>query len=176
MTKPLRGADLLTRVLHLAGHRTIFTLSGNHIMPVFDATIGTSLRLIHTRHEAACVHMADAYARLTGEVGIALVTGGQGHTNAVAALTTAQCAEAPVVLLSGHAGVNELGRGAFQELDQVALARPVTKASWMVPSADRMGHDLAAAIRIAQSGRPGPVHLSLPVDLLEARLDDHPGL
>ena len=176
MTTTLRGADLLTRVLDRAGMRTIFTLSGNHIMPVFDATIGTGLRLIHTRHEAACVHMADAYARITGEVGIALVTGGQGHTNAVAALTTALCADSPLVLLSGHAGVQELGRGAFQELDQVALARPLTKAAWMVRSADRVGHDLAEAVRIARSGRPGPVHLSLPVDLLEAKLDDHPCL
>ena len=74
MSTTLRGADLLARALDRAGLRTIFTLSGNHIMPVFDATIGTGLRLIHTRHEAACVHMADAYARLTGEVGVALVT------------------------------------------------------------------------------------------------------
>jgi acetolactate synthase I/II/III large subunit len=176
MTTTLRGADLLARVLDRAGLRTIFTLSGNHIMPMYDATIGTGLRLIHTRHEAACVHMADAYARLTGEVGIALVTGGQGHTNAVAALTTAQCADSPLVLLSGHAGIKELGRGAFQELDQVALARPVTKATWMVPTAERFGHDLAEAVRIARSGRPGPVHLSLPVDLLETKLADQPGL
>jgi acetolactate synthase I/II/III large subunit len=176
MATPLRGADLLAWTLDRAGHRTIFTLSGNHIMPLYDATIGTGLRLIHTRHEAAAVHMADAYSRLTGDVGIALVTGGQGHTNAVAALTTAQCADSPLVLLSGHAGVKELGRGAFQELDQVALARPVTKAAWMVRSADKLGHDLAEAVRIAKSGRLGPVHLSLPVDLLEARLDDAPDL
>ncbi len=176
MATALRGADLLARTLDQAGHRAIFTLSGNHIMPLYDATIGTGLRLIHTRHEAAAVHMADAYARLTGGVGIALVTGGQGHTNAVAALTTAQCADSPLVLLSGHAGIRELGRGAFQELDQVALARPVTKAAWMVRSADRFGHDLAEAIKIAKSGRPGPVHLSLPVDLLEQKLDDQPSL
>jgi acetolactate synthase I/II/III large subunit len=172
VSRTLRGADLLTQTLDRAGYRTIFTLSGNHIMPVFDATLGTELGLIHTRHEAAAVHMADATARLTGDVGIVLVTGGQGHTNAVAALTTAQCADSPLVLLSGHAGTKELGRGAFQELDQVALARPVTKAAWMVRAADRLGHDVADAIRIAKSGRPGPVHLSLPVDLLEARLDD----
>lgn len=172
MTSPFRGADLIARTLDRAGHHTIFTLSGNHIMPVYDAVLGTGLKLIHARHEAAAVHMADAFTRLTGEVGIALVTGGQGHTNAVAALTTAQCAEAPLVLLSGHAGAKELGRGAFQELDQVAMARPVTKASWMVRTADRLGHDLAEAVRIARSGRPGPVHLSLPVDLLDAKLTD----
>ena len=98
-----RGADALIRALETAGVRRIFTLSGNHLMPVFDAAFGSSIALIHTRHEASTVHMADAYARITGEVGIALVTGGPGHANAVSALYTAQMAEAPVVLLSGHA-------------------------------------------------------------------------
>ncbi len=176
MSRAFRGADLLAAALASAGVKAIFTLSGNHIMPVFDALLDTKIDLIHVRHEAAAVHMADAFARLTGEIGVALVTGGQGHTNAVAALTTAQCAEAPILLLSGHAGLKELGRGAFQELAQVELARPVTKASWLVRSAARLGHDIAEAIRIAKSGRPGPVHLSLPVDLLEALLPDAPSL
>jgi acetolactate synthase-1/2/3 large subunit len=82
----LRGADIVTRTLDRAGLRTVFTLSGNHIMPVFDAAIGTGLDLIHVRHEAAAVFMADAYGRLTRTPGIALVTGGPGHTNAVSAL------------------------------------------------------------------------------------------
>ena len=176
MSSTLRGADLLARVLAGAGFRDIYSLSGNHIMPLYDALFDTDVRLYHTRHEAAAVHMADAHARLSGTVGMALVTGGQGHTNAVAALTTAQCAEAPLVLLSGHAPTDELGRGAFQELAQVDLARPVCKAAWMVERADRLGHDLAKAVRIAHSGRPGPVHLSLPSDLLEAALDDSAAL
>jgi acetolactate synthase-1/2/3 large subunit len=92
-----------------AGVRHIFTLSGNHIMPIFDAALDAGIALIHTRHEAAAVHMADAWARLTGEPGIALVTGGPGHANAVGALYTAAMAESPVVLLSGHAPNNELG-------------------------------------------------------------------
>jgi acetolactate synthase-1/2/3 large subunit len=165
----LRGADVVVRTLVRAGVRTIFTLSGNHIMPLFDAVLGSGIRLIHTRHEAAAVHMADAYARLTGEVGVALVTGGQGHTNAVAALPTAQCAESPVLLLSGHAGVAELGRGAFQELDQADMARPVSKVSLTAQSVDGLSGDVSTAIRTAMTGRPGPVHLSLPVDLLEAK-------
>ncbi len=176
MTTSLRGADLVARVLVRAGLHDIYSLSGNHIMPLYDAIFDTRLRLVHTRHEAATVHMADAHARLSGQVGIALVTGGSGHTNAVAGLTTAQCAEAPLVLLSGHAPVTELGRGAFQELAQADIARPVTKASWMATRAESLGHDLAKAVRIAMSGRPGPVHLSLPSDLLEATVDDHPGL
>ena len=104
MTSKIRGADILARTLDGAGLRTIFTLSGNHVMPIFDAALGTGLRLVHVRHEAAAVHMADAWARLTGKCGIALVTGGPGHANAVAALYTAQAADSPLVLLSGHAG------------------------------------------------------------------------
>ncbi len=174
MTARLRGADIVARTLDRAGLHTIFTLSGNHIMPVFDAVLGTGLKLIHVRHEAAAVHMADAWARLTGCCGIALVTGGAGHTNAVAALPTALAAEAPLVLLSGHAGLSELGRGSFQELRQAEMAAPVTKASWTAGAAATLGHEVAEAVRIARSGRPGPVHLSLPVDLLDAELDDAP--
>lgn len=176
MSSSFRGADLVARVLSRAGHSDIYSLSGNHIMPLYDAMFETKARIFHTRHEAATVHMADAHARLTSDVGIALVTGGQGHTNAVAGLTTAQCADAPVVLLSGHAPTTELGRGSFQEMAQADLARPVTKASTTAMRADRLGHDIAAAISTARSGRPGPVHLSLPSDLLEAKLDDAPGL
>ncbi len=162
-----RGADALIQSLKQAGVKRIFTLSGNHIMPVFDAAFDAGIELIHTRHEAATVHMADAYARITGEPGIALVTGGPGHANAVSALYTAQMAESPVVLLSGHAPNNQLGMGAFQEMRQAEMAAPVTKLSWGSADADALASDMAKAIRVAQSGRPGPVHLSLPTDALE---------
>ena len=167
MTETLRGADIVVRTLERAGHRTIFTLSGNHIMSIFDAAIETSLDLVHVRHEAAAVHAADAYGRLTGRVGLAMVTGGPGHANAAAALMTAQGQESPVVLLSGHAETTQLGRGGFQELDQAAVAAPMAKVSWMAADAARFGMDVAKAIRIATAGRPGPVHLSLPSDLLD---------
>src|SRR5664279_1410886 len=104
--RAMRGADALIRSLQGAGVRRVFTLSGNHIMPVFDAALDAGIELIHTRHEAAAVHMADAWARLTGEPGIAMVTGGPGHANALGALYTAAMAESPVVLLSGHAPVS----------------------------------------------------------------------
>ena len=135
MPAQIRGADILARTLDAAGLTTIFTLSGNHIMPLFDAAIGTHLRLVHVRHEAAAVHMADAWARLTGQCGIVWVTGGPGLTNAAAALCTAHAGESPLVLLSGHAAVREVGRGAFQELRQADMAEPVTKASWVARSA-----------------------------------------
>jgi acetolactate synthase-1/2/3 large subunit len=171
MPKPLRGADIVAQSLTRLGCKRVFTLSGNHIMSIFDAALETTLDLVHVRHEAAAVHMADAWGRLTGEPGIALVTGGPGHANAVGALYTALGAESPMVLLSGHAATWELGRGGFQEIRQADMAAPVSKASWTAKSAATLGDDLARAVRIASSGRPGPVHLSLPSDLLEARVD-----
>jgi acetolactate synthase-1/2/3 large subunit len=173
MTKPLRGADIVARSLARLGCRHVFTLSGNHIMSIFDAALETDLDLVHVRHEAAAVHMADAWGRLTGDAGIALVTGGPGHANAVGALFTALGAESPMVLLSGHAATWELGRGGFQEIRQADMAAPVTKASWTATSAATLGHDLGKAIGIATSGRPGPVHLSLPSDLLEERVESN---
>jgi len=164
------------RTLERAGHRTIFTLSGNHIMSLFDAAIDTSLDLVHTRHEAAAVHAADAWGRMTGKPGFAMVTGGPGHANATAALMTAQGQESPLVLLSGHTETNQLGRGGFQELRQAEMASHVAKASWTATSAASLGLDVAKAIRTAISGRPGPVHLSLPSDLLDAHIADNEAL
>lgn len=171
MTGKSRGADALARALARAGVRRLFTLSGNHIMPVFDAALDAGIELLHVRHEAAAVHMADAWARLTGEVGVALVTGGPGHANAVSALYTAAMAEAPVVLLSGHAPNGQLGLGAFQEMRQAEVAAPLAKLSWVNERADALARDVALAMRTAASGRPGPVHLSLPTDCLEAPAD-----
>src|SRR5215212_11568495 len=150
MTGTLRGADIVARSLKRLGCRRVFTLSGNHIMSIFDAALDADLDLVHVRHEAAAVHMADAHGRLTGEAGIALVTGGPGHANAVGALFTALGAESPMVLLSGHAATWELGRGGFQELDQAAMAAPVTKASWMARSAARLAEDVGRALEIAR--------------------------
>jgi acetolactate synthase I/II/III large subunit len=173
MSNTLRGADIVARSLHRVGCRRVFTLSGNHIMSVFDAALDAGLDLVHVRHEAAAVHMADAHGRLTGEAGVALVTGGPGHANAVGALYTALAAESPMVLLSGHAATWELGRGGFQELRQADMAAPVTKASWTASNIESLGRDIGEAIRIALSGRRGPVHLSLPSDLLDARVDEN---
>nr|WP_316044784.1 thiamine pyrophosphate-binding protein [Acidiphilium sp. AL] len=168
MSMIVRGSDVVIRTLLRAGTQTVFTLSGNHIMSIFDAAIGQPVALIHARHEAAAVSMADAYARMSGSVGIALVSGGTGHVNALGALCTARAGETTLLLLSGHASLAECGNGAFQELDQAALAAPLTKASWTVRSVDTLADDLATGIRIARSGRPGPVHISLPNDILEA--------
>ncbi len=166
------GAALLVDTLVAAGVEQLFTLSGNQILSVYDAAIGTPLALYHTRHEAAAVHMADAFARLTDRSGVALVTAGPGHLNALGALYGALMEESPVVLLSGASPRAQRGLGAFQEIDQVAAARPVTKAAWAADDPARLGHDIARALELAQSGRPGPVHLSLPGDVLEASVTD----
>src|ERR1700754_3733219 len=153
MTNPndttLRGAEIVAQTLKRLGCQRGFTVSGNPIMAIFDAALDTELDLVHVRHEAAAVHMADAHGRLTGEPGIALVTGGPGHANAVGALYTALGAESPLVLLSGHAPLSELGRGAFQEMAQTELAAPVTKASWTASDPAGLGADMSRALAVA---------------------------
>jgi acetolactate synthase-1/2/3 large subunit len=170
MPQRFRGADLVVRTLEQYGASKLFGFTGNHVMPIFDAVQDTNLEIIHVRHEAAAVHMAEAWSRVTGKVGFALATGGQGHTNGAAALFNLRSSDSAVVYLSGHAALHELGRGAFQEMDQAEMVKPVTKASWTAQSASTLGSEVASAIRTAASGRPGPVHLSLPLDLLEQEI------
>ena len=167
----MRGADILARALAQAGVKHVFSLSGNHIMPVFDAALDAKLGIVHVRHEAAAVHMADAWGRLTGEPGVALLTGGPGHANGVSALYTALASESPMVLLSGESPLAERHKGAFQEMRQADVAAPLVKAAFTATSARTLGADLARAWRQAKFGRPGPVYLGLPFDVLEATCD-----
>lgn len=164
----MRGADLLTQALKDAGVTTIFSLSGNQIMPIYDACIDAGIRIVHTRHEAAAVYMADAWAQVTGSIGVAMVAGGPGFANSLSPLFSARHAESPVLLLSGDSPVAQDGMGAFQELDQTSMTGPVVKQARRSASADGIAADVAQLIDVAQSGRPGPVHLALPFDLLEA--------
>ena len=114
------------------------------------------------------MHMADGWGRLTEQPGVALLTAGPGHCNAISALYGALMAESPMVLLSGHAPHAQIGSGAFQEIDQVAAAKPVTKAAWLVEDPNHLDEAITTALSLACEGRPGPVHLSLPTDVLEA--------
>ena len=164
----MRAADALVRAIAATGTRHVFTLSGNQIMSLFDAAIDAPLELIHVRHEAAAVHAADAIGRLSGRPGVAVVTAGPGMANTLSALYVARCAESPLVLLSGAAPAAERGTGAFQEMDQAGLAAPVSKASWTCNDPEQVAGDFGRAWRCAVSGRPGPVHVALPVDVLEA--------
>lgn len=170
----MRGADVVMRALAAQGVRDVFALSGNQIMPLFDASLDAGLRLYHTRHEAATLYMAEGYAQITGGVGVALVTAGAGLGNAIGPLLTARASDTPVLLLSGDSPAARDGQGAFQEMDQVALTRSLTKWSVRPARPEALAETLHEALRVAQSGRPGPVHVSLPADVLlaEAEMSD----
>ena len=175
-TVSMAGAEALVDALQDAGVRCIFSLSGNQIMPIYDALLGRDIRLIHFRHEAAAVYAAEAWAQLTGQLGVALVTAGAGFGNALGAMISAQASESPVLLLSGDSPRAQDGMGAFQELDQCAMSAPVTKASLRAGSAETLASEAAGLIREALSGRPGPVHLALPADVLTDTVTARPDL
>ncbi len=162
----MRGADLLAKSLSNAGVDVIFSLSGNQIMPLYDACIDVGIRIIHTRHEGAAVYMAEAYAQLTGGIGVALITAAPGFASGLGPLFMATAAENPILLLSGDSPVAQDGKGAFQEFDQISVSKPLTKFAKRVMAASDLGTDTADAIRTALAGRPGPVHLALPFDVL----------
>ena len=150
------------------GVQVIFSLSGNQIMPIYDACIDADIRIIHTRNEASAVYMAEAYAQMSGRIGVALVTAGPGLLNAVSALYSAAQSETPVLLLSGDAAISMDGRGGFQELDQVSVTSPITKKSTRPSATNLILPSLASCIDTAISGTPGPVHLALAFDVLDS--------
>jgi len=170
----VRGADVFAQALRAAGVDRVFAMSGNQLMIAFDAFLDADIRPVHIRHEAAAVHMADGWAQLTGKVGVAVVPAGPGFANALSALYTARMSESPVVLIGGHAPVSKRGLGSFQDMPQAELASHFTKASWTVDNPARIGESIGRAIQIATSGRRGPVHVSLPEDILAATLDALP--
>ena len=158
------GSDLIARALSLEGVRTVFTLAGDHILPVLDVMADREFRFIDTRHEQAAVHMADAWGRITGQPGVAMYTT-PGFANAIPGLANAMHSGSPLLSISGCAELLELGRGAMQEIDQVGMAQPTTKGAWMVTDARRIPDMIATALRVAYEGRRGPVHLTIPVDI-----------
>ena len=160
------ASSALIQTLANNGVEVIFSLSGNQIMPLYDACIDANIRIIHTRHEGAAVYMAEAYAQLSGKLGVALVTAGPGLLNAVSALYSAARSESPILLISGDAGLGMDGRGGFQELDQCAITTPITKHSARPLNAAAILSDLDHCIATALGGTPGPTHLALAFDLL----------
>ncbi len=170
-TDSIRGADRAAQALRAAGIETVFAMSGNQIMVLFDAFLDEQINVVHIRHEAAAVHMAEARAQLTGDAAVALVPAGPGFANALSALYSARMSESPMVLLSGHAPVARIGQGAFQEMPQADMAAHLAKASWTVEKPEDAAPAIAEAMRIARSGRPGPVHVALPFDILCAETD-----
>lgn len=166
-----RGADAVVATLSAAGVDIVFSLSGNQIMPVYDALLGSGIRIVHSRHEGAAVYMAEAYAQVTGKPGVALLTAGPGFANGLSAAWGARCSETPVLILSGDSPMSRDGHGAFQEMDQLAFAAPATKASVRATSAAQIGADVRNGLALACQGRPGPVHLALPDDVLRQPAD-----
>ncbi len=165
------GSHLIARALQREGVHNVFCIAGDHILPVLDVMADYSFRFVGTRHEEAAVHMADVYARSTGQLGVAMYTT-PGFANSLPGLAYALYSEAPVLSISGCAELSELGRGAMQEIDQVAAAKPFVKASWMVHDPRRIPDFIARAVRLAFSGRRGPVHLTIPVDVQELEIEE----
>jgi len=168
----LTGGDLVARVLARAGVRHVFTLCGGHILPIYDGCLTEGIGILDLRHEQAAAHAADAYARLTRNVGVAIVTAGPGVTDAITGVANAHAARSPLLLLGGAAPLGLRGLGALQEMEQVALLRPITKGAWSVAETRQIPEVLTTAIRTALSGRPGPVFVEIPVDLLLATVED----
>ena len=166
------GSHLICKALKLEGVKNIFALAGDHILPILDVMADQDFRIIDTRHEQAAVHMADAWNRITEQPGVCMYTT-PGFANAIPGLTNAMHSEGAVISIAGCADMHDLGKGAQQEIDQVGMAGPMTKGSFMVPDVRRIPEFIARAMRLAYSGRRGPVHLTIPIDIQEQGVDEN---
>ncbi len=162
----MHGGDLVAEVLDRQGVRFLFTLCGGHISPILVSAKARGIRVVDTRHEATAVFAADAVARLTGVPGVAAVTAGPGVTNTITAIKNAQLAQSPVVLLGGATATLLTGRGALQDIDQMALVGPHVKLATQCKRVRELVPALERAFEVATSGVPGPVFVECPVDLL----------
>jgi acetolactate synthase-1/2/3 large subunit len=168
-TTPQTGAEVLLRALREQGVDVIFGYPGGAVLPIYDALYQqNAIRHILVRHEQAAVHAAEGYARSTGRVGVVLVTSGPGATNAVTGLVDALMDSIPVVCLTGQVPTHLIGNDAFQEADTTGITRPATKHNYLVKRADALARTIHDAFYVARSGRPGPVVVDLPKDILIA--------
>ncbi|HGM6361488.1 TPA: acetolactate synthase 3 large subunit [Serratia marcescens] len=163
----LSGAEMVVRSLIDQGVKHVFGYPGGAVLDIYDAlhTVG-GIDHILVRHEQGAVHMADGYARATGEVGVVLVTSGPGATNAITGIATAYMDSIPMVVLSGQVPSSLIGYDAFQECDMVGISRPVVKHSFLVKRTEDIPAVLKKAFYLASSGRPGPVVIDLPKDIV----------
>ena len=168
----LTGGQLVARMLRQEGVTTAFTLSGLHVAPIYAGCVEEGIRLVDTRHEQAAAHAADAWARLTRGVGVAIVTAGPGVTDAVTGVANAFSANVPLLLLGGAAPTFNQGRGSLQEMAQVPLFQGITKWADRIPAPELVPSFLAKAFRVARAGRPGPVFLEIPWDVLSNGADE----
>ncbi len=167
--EPLSGAEIVIRALVDQGVDVVFGYPGGAVLPIYDAMFKqNALRHILVRHEQGAVHAAEGYARSTGRVGVVLVTSGPGATNAVTGLTDALMDSVPIVCLTGQVPTHLIGNDAFQEADTTGITRPCTKHNYLVKDVDELARVLHEAFYVAKSGRPGPVVVDLPKDILFA--------
>lgn len=172
----ISGSEALMRSLEHQGVKTIFGYPGGSIMPVYDALFDHLDKLNHilVRHEQGAAHAAEGFARVSGEVGVCLVTSGPGATNTVTGIADAMIDSTPIVVIAGQVGVGALGTDAFQEVDWVGLTQPISKWSYMIRDANDIASAVARAFYIAKSGRPGPVVLDFPKSAQTQLIDYQP--
>ncbi len=166
-----RACDVLVDLLQRQGVEFVFGIPGGASIPIFDALVDSPIRLIQTRHEQGATHMADGYARATGKPAVVLVTSGPGATNTITGLLNAQMDSAPMIVIAGQANTNVLGMDAFQEADVSGISYPVVKHSYLVKNAKDLPRILEEAFYLTQTGRPGPVVIDIPKDVLNTPID-----
>ncbi len=168
----LTGAQAFIKCLEEQGVEVIFGYPGGAIIDIYDELMKTdTVKHVLTRHEQAAVHAADAYGRVRGEVGVALVTSGPGATNAVTGLASAHLDSIPMVVFTGQVPTMLIGNDAFQEVDIVGISRPVTKHNYLVKDAKDLVPTIREAFHLAKTGRPGPVLIDLPKDIVNAKVN-----
>ena len=168
----VNGGEMLVRVLEKEGVKQIFGLHGGHIDPIFQACADHNIAIYDTRHEAAAGHMAEGWARLTGDPGVVVITAGPGVTNVVTAVADAYVDAVPMVVIGGRHLVRDEDKLLLQDFDGRALMQPITKWSRTVIDPTRIAEYTAMAFREATTGRPGPVFLEIPFDILTAMVDE----
>ncbi len=169
----ISGAELIVEALKKEGVDTIFGYPGGVVIPIFDVLFSErDIHVVLTRHEQGAVHAADGYARSTGKPGVVLVTSGPGATNTITGLATANFDSVPIVCLTGQVPTSMIGNDAFQEADTVGISRPVTKHNYLVTERKDLGRIIKEAFYIATTGRPGPVLIDLPKDVVVEKADD----
>lgn len=168
----MKGTKALVTMLERKGVDTLFGYPGGSVIPIYDELYDSDLRHILVRHEQCAGHMADGYARASGIPGVCLSTSGPGATNMVTGIATAFADSVPMIALTGQVGTGSLGLGAFQEVDAYSLFMPITKHNFRVLDVNRLPHAIKEAWEICQTGRPGPVHVDLPVDQMNADIDE----
>nr|CAD7406495.1 unnamed protein product [Timema cristinae] len=160
------GGELVAEILKSHGVNFLFTLVGGHISPILVGAEKLGIKVVDTRHEVNAVFAADAVARLSGTVGVAVVTAGPGVTNTVTAVKNAKLAESPILLIGGAAAGMLKGRGALQDIDQISLFTSICKYCTTIKTVREIVPTLKLALQIAASGTPGPVFVEMPVDVL----------